>query len=59
MYDVMVRDLQSHMRSVANYALCYADGGGDENSVAVNHLRGVTILPNNDKKYFFISNAST
>jgi hypothetical protein len=54
-YDIMMSDLSSHMRRVKDYALCYADGGGDENSDAVNHLRGVTILANNDKKYFFIS----
>lgn len=53
-YDLMMNDLQTHLLKVSNYALCFVEGGGDETSVAVNHLRGVTVK-DNGKYYFFIS----
>ena len=51
-------DFSTHLRKVTNYALLFGGGGGDETNVAVNHLRGVTVVVTSgikEKKYFFIS----
>jgi hypothetical protein len=57
-YDEWLADFNMHLQKVTNYAILFGGGGGDETNVAVNHLRGVTLLTSGGikvKKYFFIS----
>jgi hypothetical protein len=51
-------DIDVHFRHVSKYSDVYLEAGGDEAGMAVNHLRGVSIVKKgdiHDKKYFFIS----
>ena len=53
-----LRDFTVHLKKVNDYKLVFGECSGDENSIAVNHLRGATVLTTNgieEKKYFFIS----
>jgi hypothetical protein len=57
-YSDWLKDFNTHMAKVSSYTLLFRGGGGDETNVAVNHLRGVTMLTIDlikVKKYFFIS----
>jgi hypothetical protein len=51
-------DFTMHLNKVNDYNLIFDEVGGDEAQIAVNHLRGVTVLStdgNQEKMYFFIS----
>ena len=58
-YNDFIIDLKAHLQKVGDYNSLWTGGGGDETIVAVNHLRGVTMVVDDDqietKKYFFIS----
>jgi hypothetical protein len=51
-------DFNAHLNTVDDYKLLLKGGGGDANEIAVNHLRGATVLTVDgyqSKNYFFIS----
>ena len=53
-----IMDFDAHLEKVGDYHSLWGSGGGDQTIVAVNHLRGVTMVENGHiktKKYFFIS----
>ena len=54
-YEKWLRDFTAHLEKVSDYAILFGVGGGEQTADAVNHLRGVTVLAPEDKKYFFIS----
>ena len=58
-YSDFITDLEAHLQKVKNYKCVWMGGVSDETIGAVNHLRGVTIVVDDDqietKKYFFIS----
>ena len=57
-YDEWTADFEKHLNDVNDYEHLFNEGSGDETHVAVNHLRGATVLTVNGiqkKKYFFIS----
>ena len=58
-YIKFLNDFTRHLTKVTNYALLFEGQTGEQNAVAVNHLRGLTIVPTAtgvpEYKYFFIS----
>lgn len=57
-YEEWVDDFNTHLQKVTNYALLFEGGSGDQDAVAVNHLRGLNMVSTDGtyvKKYFFIS----
>ena len=52
-------DFTKHFCAVSNYEFVFNEAAGDETQIAVNHLRGVTMVVGTSgvalKKYFFIS----
>ena len=57
-YDASITDINAHLEKVGDYHSLWRSGGGDETIVAVNHLRGLTVVVDGKiwaKKYFFIS----
>ena len=54
-YEKWLRDFNAHLQKVSDYSILFGGGGGEQTADAVNHLRGVTVLAPEDKKYFFIS----
>jgi hypothetical protein len=57
-YSEWRSDFNGHLQKVQNYIPLFGDGGGDQTAVAVNHLRGLTMLATDgiqEKMYFFVS----
>jgi hypothetical protein len=57
-YSAWKDDFDRHFQKVLNYEQLYSSAGGDNTLVAVNHLRGVTLVTiegNIKKAFFFIS----
>jgi hypothetical protein len=57
-YEEWKSDFTKHFQKVSSYKNLFLEVGGDETKIAVNHLRGVTVLTvdgRQETKYFFIS----
>ena len=57
-YTTWKLDFDAHLEKVTSYKAVFEKSGGDETVLAVNHLRGVTMVTTDgvqEKMYFFIS----
>ena len=55
----MMKDFNVHFNKVKDYKDIFVEAGGDASADAVNRLRGRTITPTGEHKYFFISEYAT
>ena len=57
-YSRWQRDFNEHLLKVNDYNQLFRSGGGEQTAIAVNHLRGVTLVKTEgsvEKAFFFIS----